>query len=664
VYYWCVAAKKAPTIDEHWYARLDDAWKKVFADQCEIDSPAKAKKLAAVTELYIDDEAEVSSLAPVAKLEKIREINCDAKKVTDLSPLTALPKLELLRISSPIVDFSPIARMTALKALDLSDAAISDLAPLAGLAKLERLDLSGTAISDLSPIARLKKIERLEIARTKVRDLSPVLGWKKLDDLGIAGCPIESFDVLAKIPKLGRLDVSDTAIASLEPIYGRKGLYILLVQNTKVSLADILRAKQSLSDSLIGLDVYCDYRKHDAFLAALDGLDPKGVEEALTSWMNDVLLAMIKDEDHTHLAPNLLEKWFELRVLPNKYTREIAGNALIAIMKEVDPALERAVLGDLVPQAEMDRRLAFNLACYHARRGHRQDALRHAKIALEMGQEAERFRTDADFDALRGDADFVALVSARHSPDPYASPLAWWKSLPEDLRRSFYAGDESEDAIRDALAKPLELQLDSVRSMDPLRGLRVKRLLNRRCKATSLEIAATFQGLEILDWEKREHGEGTQLTSLAPLANVTSLRVLRIAGHLFADLGPLAALVNLEELNVRGSPIASIDALRGLAKLTYLAIDAAAPLDLSAFEGLSALEQLWLMGPVKSFEPVAKLPSLRRLWMQKLTLADGSPVPLAPLYGLTKLEQIWVASDRVGEAKKELKKRLPACKVS
>src|SRR5258706_12994310 len=107
-----MGAKKAPpALDEAWFARLDDAWKKVFAKQCGVDSSKKLKKLASITDLYIDDEAEVTHLVPLEKLQKIKEINCDAKKVTDLAPLAKLPKLGNLRISSPIRDFAPVAKM-------------------------------------------------------------------------------------------------------------------------------------------------------------------------------------------------------------------------------------------------------------------------------------------------------------------------------------------------------------------------------------------------------------------------------------------------------------------------------------------------------------------------------------------------------------------------
>lgn len=662
--------KTTTGIDEAWYAGLDPAWQAVFADQCGVTSPAKLKKLVAVKEIYLDNESEVTSLAPLARLAKLTELNCDAKQVTDLSPLAELPKLASLRITSPIVDFAPLAKLTALTSLELTDTTIADLAPLAKLAKLERLELNDTQVVDLGPIAGLKKVERLELARTGVTDLAAIAGWKKLRDLVVARCPLEAFDVLAKFSGLRSLDVSYTSIASLAPIDRLAGIHILHVAGTKVSFAELLRYRQVRGvkrDALLGLDVYSDFMELEAFLSALATLDStRDVEPVLTAWINDALISLLRSKTQATRAPALLERWFALDIAPNEHTKEIAGTAVhLIVTQQVEASLERRVIDELIPQATMDRLLAFNLACYHARRGTKPELLRYARIALELGQEAASFRTDQDFAAFRDDAELAALVATNFTPDPYRSPAAWWASLPEDLRAAFWGVDgEGEAAIREMLDGLDQLQLDGVRNLDPLRGLRVKRLINRQCKASSLEIVATMPGLEELIWEKDQYLGGTRLVDLSPLAAATTLRVLKMPGHLFTNVDALASLVELTELEVRGSPIESIEGVRALRKLKALSVDAKTPLDLSPLEGLEALETLWLHGPVVSFEPIAKLRSLTGLWIQRCTLADGSPVPLAPLHGLSKLRQVYVGNDRATAAKKELKSVLPECKVA
>lgn len=55
--------------------------------------------------------------------------------------------------------------------------------------------------------------------------------------------------------------------------------------------------------------------------------------------------------------------------------------------------------------------LAFNLACLHALFGDRDEALVAIDRALQLGLEPERF-DDPDFDSLRDDPDFIALLGA------------------------------------------------------------------------------------------------------------------------------------------------------------------------------------------------------------------------------------------------------------
>ena len=689
--------------DAAWFARLDDAWRAVFAEQCGVDTPAKAKKLASVRDIYLNDTCDVTTLAPLAKLTKLREINCDAKRVTDLSPLTALPGLEALRITSPIASFAPLAKMTKLRSLELNDTPIADLTPiarlanlhrlelndtpvtdltpLAKLAKLEHLELNGTAVEDLTPIAGLDGIEHLEIARTKVRDLAMLADWHELSDLVIASCPIprEGFEALAALDGLRTLNLAHTAITSLAPIDSHSEIHILHLDGTPLTFAEILRYRQVRGvkpwDSLTRLDVYCDFGKLDAFLAAIEQLGSvRGVEPVFTAWINDVFIALLRDEEKVALAPKLLEHYFALEVAPNEYTKEIAGNALhLIVTQKVDPVLEKRVLEELVPQATMNRRLAFNLACYHAKRGTKAEVLRIARLALELGQEAAGFHTDPDFASLRGDPDFEALLATNFTPDPYTAPAAWWASLPEDLKSAFWmldvdedGGEPDDDAIRAMLEQLDELQLDEVRSLDPLRGLRIRRLDNRECKASSLAIIPTLQGLEELRWKKDEYLGGTRLADLGPLADVTTLRVLEMPGHLFTNLDAIAGLTQLTKLDVRQAPLVSIEGVRDLTLLEELSLDAptGGALDLTPLERLANLRTLWLHGPVQSFEPIGKLRSLEKLGMQRCTLADGSPVPLAPLHGLTKLQNLWVGSAREAEAKRALKKVIPGCKIA
>lgn len=104
----------------------------------------------------------------------------------------------------------------------------------------------------------------------------------------------------------------------------------------------------------------------------------------------------------THHERLELQGWGELY-------EQVMAKALVCSVG--DRETFELVLDALMPVEEFTfGGLAFNLACLHALFGDRDEALAAVKVALELGYEPERF-DDADFDSLRDDPDFIALVS-------------------------------------------------------------------------------------------------------------------------------------------------------------------------------------------------------------------------------------------------------------
>ena len=89
----------------------------------------------------------------------------------------------LFLLSHTIKDISPLAALTQLQKLDLSNTQISDISPLAALTQLQVLDLRNTQISDLSPLAALTQLQSLWLQNTKISDLFPLSALLKLKGL-------------------------------------------------------------------------------------------------------------------------------------------------------------------------------------------------------------------------------------------------------------------------------------------------------------------------------------------------------------------------------------------------------------------------------------------------------------------------------------------------
>ena len=58
-------------------------------------------------------------------------------------------------MGTQVSDVAPLAGMSALQTLNISNTHVTDLAPLAGLSALQTLDISGTQVTDLSELFSL-----------------------------------------------------------------------------------------------------------------------------------------------------------------------------------------------------------------------------------------------------------------------------------------------------------------------------------------------------------------------------------------------------------------------------------------------------------------------------------------------------------------------------
>ena len=128
--------------------------------------------------------------------------------------LLLINNTEYLLISSSLIDLSPLAGLTNLITLDLTDSfSLIDLSPLAGLTNLSTLNLdSCTSLSDLSPLAGLTNLSSLNLRNGfKLIDLSPITGLTNLSDLNLDSCTSHiDLSPLAGLTKLSDLNLNGT----------------------------------------------------------------------------------------------------------------------------------------------------------------------------------------------------------------------------------------------------------------------------------------------------------------------------------------------------------------------------------------------------------------------------------------------------------------------
>jgi Leucine-rich repeat (LRR) protein len=104
-----------------------------------------------------------------------------------------------------VSDLSPVAALTNLQFLDLSQTEVSDLSAIAGMTKLQFLDLYQTRVSDLSRVAGLNGLRSLDLSRTGVSDLRPLIGMNGLQKAERGGLRFSDTPAVRQDENLARM---------------------------------------------------------------------------------------------------------------------------------------------------------------------------------------------------------------------------------------------------------------------------------------------------------------------------------------------------------------------------------------------------------------------------------------------------------------------------
>lgn len=197
-----------------------------------------------LTALYINPSSgwnEVTDLSPLAGLTNLGILSLSDNDVSDLSPIAGLTQLESLEVRSALVtDLLPLAGLTNLEFLRIDSNQISDLSPLAGLTNLESLSLSYNRIVDLSPLSGLAGLVDLRLVWNRISDVAPLSGLSSLQTLDLQENRISNVALLSELRTLKELLLTGNSISDLSPLQGLANLEVLgLGQNQATDLSPL-----------------------------------------------------------------------------------------------------------------------------------------------------------------------------------------------------------------------------------------------------------------------------------------------------------------------------------------------------------------------------------------------------------------------------------------
>lgn len=213
----------------------------------------------------------LSSLSPFHELQELDYLNVASAPLDDLTPLSRLSKLKKLNVARTNVrDLGPIAGVAALEELDSSHTQVADLKPLALLAQLQRsneqqsssdygnahlksISVAGCPVESVSPLAELTRLERVDLSDTRVTSLEPLHRRPNLRSLGISGAPITDLGPKGSLGDLASLSARGCPIQSVAALHPGTRLQAIDLSGTRVAdMEPLRRAKDCRSLSLRG----------------------------------------------------------------------------------------------------------------------------------------------------------------------------------------------------------------------------------------------------------------------------------------------------------------------------------------------------------------------------------------------------------------------------
>lgn len=163
------------------------------------------------------------------------EIRYSKGAIKDLTPLSNLKKLELLRLShNEISDVSPLKDLTGLKYLYISHNNVSDISSLKNLANLESFDFAVNKITDMSIVENFKNLKLLDIYSNKISNINYIKELEKLTYFRADSNNIENIDALKNLKLLEDLDLGNNKLKDTSVLNGLINLKKLSLKGNNI----------------------------------------------------------------------------------------------------------------------------------------------------------------------------------------------------------------------------------------------------------------------------------------------------------------------------------------------------------------------------------------------------------------------------------------------
>ncbi len=190
-------------------------------------------------------------MSPLAGLTKLESLGLSENLIVDVGPLENLTNLRWLSLAlnKKIMDVTPLTDLTNLTSLQLQGNSIVDVSPLENLTNLIYLRLQVNQIVDLAPLENLTALETLYLDRNQIIDVSPLGNLINITELRLYSNHITDVSPLANLTKFeGILLLSDNEIVDVSPLENLTELEKLTLDDNQIIDVSPLASLTNLTD--------------------------------------------------------------------------------------------------------------------------------------------------------------------------------------------------------------------------------------------------------------------------------------------------------------------------------------------------------------------------------------------------------------------------------
>ena len=176
--------------------------------------------LTELTKIDVSSEGMTGDLKWMSGLTKLSSVNIGAKNLTSFEGIPSLPALKSASFhhATP-ADLTPlVTSLPNLTSLHLNYCNLADLAPLAKLANLNYLSLYGATVADFSPLAQSPKLKKLTYYAVKSENFASLGALKQVSELDGGLTKLADISWIAELPNLKTFDVFAEHVTDYSPL--------------------------------------------------------------------------------------------------------------------------------------------------------------------------------------------------------------------------------------------------------------------------------------------------------------------------------------------------------------------------------------------------------------------------------------------------------------